>query len=58
MLTMRIKWTLGVRTLTQGALTRALSRAIPPIEWSAYVPDIEAILRLKRERDAAAVNKS
>ncbi len=29
-----------------------VSRVIPPIEWSGYVPDIEAILRLKRERDA------
>jgi quinolinate synthase len=29
-----------------------VSRVIPPIEWSGYVPDIDAILRLKRERDA------
>ena len=34
------------------ALYPRVSRVIPPIEWSTYVPDIEAILRLKRERDA------
>ncbi len=34
------------------ALYLRVSRVIPPIEWSTYVPDIEAILRLKRERDA------
>jgi len=34
------------------ALYPRVSRVIPPIEWSGYVPDIEAILRLKRERDA------
>ena len=30
----------------------AVSRVIPPIEWPAFEADIEAILRLKRERDA------
>jgi quinolinate synthase len=34
------------------ALYPRVSRVIPPIEWSTYVPDIAAILRLKRERDA------
>jgi quinolinate synthase len=34
------------------ALYPRVSRVIPPIEWSGYLPDIEAILRLKRERDA------
>ena len=34
------------------ALYPRVSRVIPPIEWSTYVPDIEAILRLKRQRDA------
>ena len=34
------------------ALYKRVSRVIPPIEWSGYLPDIEAILRLKRERDA------
>jgi quinolinate synthase len=34
------------------ALYPRVSRVIPPIEWSGYVPDIEAILRLKCERDA------
>ena len=30
----------------------ACSRVIPPIEWPAFEADIEAILRLKRERNA------
>jgi quinolinate synthase len=34
------------------ALYPRVSRVIPPIEWSGYVPEIEAISRLKRERDA------
>jgi quinolinate synthase len=34
------------------ALYARVSRTIPSIEWSGYVPDIEAILRLKREREA------
>ena len=37
------------------ALYARVSRVIPPIEWSGYVPDIEAILRLKRERDAVVL---
>jgi quinolinate synthase len=37
------------------ALYARVSRVIPPIEWSSYVPEIEAILRLKRERDAVVL---
>ena len=29
-----------------------VSRFIPPMEWPAYAEDVDAILRLKRERDA------
>ncbi len=29
-----------------------VSRHVPAIEWPALAPDIEAILRLKRERNA------
>ncbi len=34
------------------ALYDRVSRVIPPIEWPAFEADIEAILRLKRERGA------
>ena len=33
-------------------LYERVSRVIPPIEWPAFEADIEAILRLKEERDA------
>ncbi len=33
-------------------LYERVSRVIPPVEWPAFEADIEAILRLKRERDA------
>ena len=33
-------------------LYERVSRVIPPIEWPVFEADIEAILRLKRERDA------
>lgn len=33
-------------------LYQRVRHVIPPIEWPAFAPDIEAILRLKRERDA------
>ncbi|NNM57967.1 quinolinate synthase NadA [Acidocella sp.] len=36
--------------LTQ--LYQRVSRVIPPIEWALFSPDIEAINRLKRERNA------
>ena len=29
-----------------------LSRVIPAFDWPGFAPDIDAILRLKRERDA------
>src|SRR5271154_943671 len=29
-----------------------MSRVIPPMEWPFFAPDIDAILRLKRERNA------
>jgi quinolinate synthase len=34
------------------ALYERVSRVIPPCEWPAFEADVEAILRLKRERDA------
>src|SRR6516165_9226388 len=34
------------------SLYQRVSRVIPPFEWSAFEPDIEAILRLKHERNA------
>ena len=43
---------------TTGAIARTaglydkVSRFIPPMEWPAYAEDVDAILRLKRERDA------
>jgi len=42
----------------EGAIARTaglyakVSRFIPPMEWAAYAEDVDAILRLKRERDA------
>ena len=33
-------------------LYERVSRVVPPFEWPAFEADIEAILRLKRERDA------
>jgi quinolinate synthase len=33
-------------------LYERVSRVIPPFEWPAFEPDVEAILKLKRERDA------
>jgi quinolinate synthase len=34
------------------ALYERVSRVIPPFEWPAFEADVEAILKLKRERDA------
>jgi quinolinate synthase len=34
------------------ALYEPVSRVIPPFEWPAFEADVEAILKLKRERDA------
>jgi quinolinate synthase len=36
----------------QSPLYARVSRVIPPMEWPAYADDIDAILRLKRERNA------
>jgi quinolinate synthase len=44
-----------VQDFDLAALYPRVSRVIPPIEWSTYVPNIEAILRLKRERDAVVL---
>src|SRR6202050_5073494 len=33
-------------------LYERVSRVIPPIEWPVFEPDIEAILELKKRRDA------
>ena len=33
-------------------LYQRVARVIPPIEWPAFCRDIEAILQLKRDRDA------
>ncbi len=38
--------------LTRSALYERVQRVIPPMEWPTFEPDIEAILRLKRERNA------
>jgi quinolinate synthase len=34
------------------ALYQRVQRVIPPMEWPVFAPDIDAILQLKRERDA------
>ena len=34
------------------ALYEPIRHLIPPVEWPVFAPDIDAILRLKRERDA------
>jgi quinolinate synthase len=36
-------------------LYRNVSRVIPPAEWQIFLPDIEAIQRLKRERNAVVL---
>ena len=47
-----------MRSAVEGAVQRTaglyerVSRFIPPMEWPAYAEDVDAILRLKRERDA------
>jgi quinolinate synthase len=37
------------------ALYQNVSRVIPPSEWQVFLPDIEAIQRLKRERNAVVL---
>jgi quinolinate synthase len=36
-------------------LYQNVSRVIPPLEWQVFLPDIEAIQRLKRERNAVVL---
>ncbi len=49
---------MNVSTLSPDLMTRTaplydrVKSVIPSIEWPAFAPDIDAILRLKRERDA------
>jgi hypothetical protein len=38
------------QSATLGPLYDRVSRVIPPMEWPAFAPDIDAILRLKPER--------
>ncbi len=38
--------------LTRSPMYARVQRVIPPMEWPTFEPDIEAILRLKRERNA------
>jgi quinolinate synthase len=40
------------QSATLGPLYDRVSRVIPPMEWPAFAPDIDAILRLKRDRNA------
>jgi quinolinate synthase len=42
----------AVPTRPLGPLYNRVKRVIPPFEWPALAPDIEAILRLKRESNA------
>ena len=42
---------MGAVARTAGLYDR-VNRFIPPVEWPAYAEDIDAILRLKRERNA------
>ncbi len=37
---------------TSSPLYQRVSRVIPPMEWAAFAPDIDAILRLKRQHNA------
>jgi len=38
--------------VTMSSLYQRVQRVIPPMEWPAFAPDIDAIIRLKRERHA------
>jgi quinolinate synthase len=42
-------------SIYSGSLYSRVSRVIPPIEWPAFAGDIDAILRLKRERNAVVL---
>ncbi|MER8628048.1 quinolinate synthase NadA, partial [Mesorhizobium sp. M1143] len=43
---------MGAMLPTAALLYERVRRVIPPIEWPAFAEDIEAILALKRERNA------
>ncbi len=43
---------MAILDLPAAQLYERVSRVIPPLEWPAFEADIEAILELKRERDA------
>ena len=45
-------WPFSMLTVPLSRLYERVRRVIPPIEWPVFAADIEAILRLKRERDA------
>jgi quinolinate synthase len=46
-MTLKVQTSAGI-----GRLYERVARMIPPMEWPAFAPDIEAILELKRRRDA------
>src|SRR5512145_1076536 len=43
---------LADRTARTAPLYERVSKVIPPIEWAGFAADIDAILSLKRERNA------
>jgi quinolinate synthase len=45
----------GLFATEAAALYERVRRVVPPAEWDVFVPDIEAILRLKRERNAVVL---
>jgi len=52
--------TLSPEPRTAGSVGRAdlydrVRRVIPPVEWAVFAPDVEAILRLKAERNAVVL---
>ncbi len=49
---MGVQTALGRSPAIMSALYGRVARSIPPMEWPVFTPDIEAILRLKRERNA------
>ena len=49
---MGVQTALARSPAAMSALYSRVARSIPPMEWPVFTPDIEAILRLKRERNA------
>ncbi|HEY1945037.1 MAG TPA: quinolinate synthase NadA [Roseiarcus sp.] len=43
------------RAFDSASLYERVRRVVPAIEWPVFAPDVEAILRLKRERDAVVL---